>query len=38
MDTERNCILDRIRQARPARDFTPKDFLDTVSRDATDID
>lgn len=29
-------IIDRIHQAGPGRVFTPKDFLDLVSRDATD--
>ncbi len=36
MDTDRSQILDRIRQAGPGRVFTPKDFLDTVNRDAAD--
>lgn len=36
MDTDRSQILSRIRQAGPGRVFTPKDFLDTVNRDAAD--
>lgn len=36
MDTDHQQILDRIRQAGPGKVFTPKDFLDLASRDATD--
>lgn len=36
MDTDHTQILDRITRAGPGRVFTPKDFLDLASRDATD--
>lgn len=36
MDTVHGQILQRIQQAGPGRVFTPKDFLDLASRDATD--
>lgn len=36
MDTNHQEILDRIQQAGPGKVFTPKDFLDLASRDATD--
>lgn len=36
MDTDQAKIHDRIQQAGPGKVFTPKDFLDLASRDATD--
>lgn len=36
MDSDHAKILDRIIQAGPGKVFTPKDFLDLASRDATD--
>jgi len=36
MDALHGQILDRISQAGPGKVFTPKDFLDLASRDATD--